>query len=211
LFARLVLPAVGFESYVEWARAEMPASVRDLLVAPNHTQGYTLGLQYARPVSRAGTLVRAQAEMTAVNQSTTYRVRPTGSFYTSRAVIQGYTQRGQVIGAAIGPGSSSQWLAADLVHERGSLGTFAGRTRWDDDSYYEIPRPQGNGLCKHDVTLYAGVRGTWRSRLGTAGATMAWANRINTFYQNFGPCFDNADHVDTRNATLAFTLSPAPR
>lgn len=208
-FARLVLPEEGFESYVEWARAEMPASFRDLLVAPNHSQGYTLGLQYARPVTRSGTLVRAQAEVTAVNQSTTYRFRPTGSFYTSRAVLQGYTQRGQVIGAAIGPGGSSQFLAADVVHGRGSAGVFLGRIRWDDDSFYEIPRPQGNGLCKHDVTVLAGVRGGWRSALGTAAGSMGWGNRINTFYQNFGFCPENSDHVDTRNATLTLTLSPA--
>jgi UDP-N-acetylglucosamine 2-epimerase len=32
--------------------------------------------------------------------------------YTSPRVIHGYTNRGEVIGASIGPGASSQWLAA---------------------------------------------------------------------------------------------------
>lgn len=208
LFARYVLPEAGLESYLEWGRAEMPTNLRDALVAPNHTQAYTLGLQWARPVS-VGAVARLQAEYTALNQSSTYRVRPTGSWYTSRAVIQGYTQRGQPLGAAIGPGATGQWLAGDYLAARWGAGAFAGRIRWDDDSYYEIPRPNGGGFCKHDVSLLVGTRGSYRTRAGVAGLSLTWANRLNTFYQNFGECPNNADRVDTRNATLSITLSPA--
>src|SRR5690606_16536278 len=53
LFARWVFPGAGFEAYAEWARFEQPASLRDLLTAPGHSQGYTLGLQWARPLPSA--------------------------------------------------------------------------------------------------------------------------------------------------------------
>ncbi|MEP6905546.1 MAG: hypothetical protein ABI875_05650, partial [Gemmatimonadales bacterium] len=39
LFGRWVFPDDGFEAYVEWARTELPVSARNLLIAPNHTQG----------------------------------------------------------------------------------------------------------------------------------------------------------------------------
>ena len=126
LFARWLLPAAGAEVYAEWARTELPHSVRDLLVEPNHSQGYTLGLQWARRVSSDGGVVRLQGELTYLEQSATFRKRPVPGYYVSRTVPQGYTQRGQSIGAAIGPGASSQWLAADYVRDGWQLGIQGG-------------------------------------------------------------------------------------
>src|SRR5690606_3730528 len=51
LFGRWIFPAAGFETYAEWARYEQPVSLRDFLVLPHHSQGYTLGLQWARSMS----------------------------------------------------------------------------------------------------------------------------------------------------------------
>jgi hypothetical protein len=209
-FARYVIPDAGFESYVEWGRAEMPVSVRDFLVSPNHTQGYTLGVQYARPVARTGLTARLQAEFTNVAQSNTFNQRPSGSWYTSRAAIQGYTQRGQVIGAAIGPGGSSQWLATDVIGARWTAGLFATRIRWDDDAHYTVQNPLG-GFCRHDVSLLGGVRGSGRvAGLGSVTAAVAAGNRLNLFYQNARACFsDVGPRVDRRNVTLSFGVTPS--
>ncbi len=211
LFARWVLPDHGFESYAEWARTEVPKNVRDFLVAPNHTQGFTLGLQYAHPLRRA-TLARVQAEYTSVEQGPTFRDRTMGSYYTSRSVLQGYTQRGQVLGAAIGPGSSSQWLASDVVAPAWSAGLFAGRIRWDNDAYLTVSRDGfGNGWCKHDVSLFGGVRGSLRRRVGSVTGSAGLANRLNVFFQNFGVCPENDDRVDERNVTLSLSVTPGGR
>ena len=113
LFARWAVPSYGLESYVEWGRAEFPVSLRDFLDMPNHTRGYTAGLQWARAVG-SNSHVRLQGgEVTNVEQSSTWQFRPIGSFYTSRAVYQGYTNMGQLMATGIGPGSSAQWVAAD--------------------------------------------------------------------------------------------------
>jgi len=106
-FGRWAFPGAGLEVYTEWARNELPTSLRDFLTAPNHTQGYTLGLQWAQPTGPLAT-ARVQLETTYLGKSATLRDRPVGTWYTSRGVPQGYTNRGQVIGAAIGPGASSQ-------------------------------------------------------------------------------------------------------
>ena len=209
-FARYVLPDDGFESYVEWGRTEVPVNVRDFFVSPNHTQGYTLGLQYARPVRAGGLTARVQAEYTNVAQSNTFAQRPTGSWYTSRAAVQGYTQRGQVIGAAIGPGAASQWLASDLVARRWTAGVFAGRIRWDDDAQYDANA--FGGYCRHDVSVFGGARGTARLALGTVSASVTTANRLNVFYQNARACVeDTGPRVDERNLTLTFGFAPSGR
>ena len=137
LFSRWVLPESGLETYVEWGRTEFPKSLRDFLIYPNHTQAYTLGLQWNKPRGRS----RLQAEVTTLEQSSTFRDRPIGSWYMSRRVIQGYTNQGQSLGAAIGPGSSSQWLAWDYLSDSWRVGLYGGRIRWNEDvrSVYNWP------------------------------------------------------------------------
>lgn len=204
------LPDDGVELWGEWGRAEQPRNLGDLLAAPNHSQAFTVGFQVVRPLRSGRTLVRVEGEHTQTTQSSTYRFRPMGSWYTSRAVSGGFSQRGQVLGAAIGPGGNAQWLAADVIRRGGSVGLFAGRIRWDDDSYYQIPRPNGNGLCKHDTSLLWGVRaGAQRPRWGAIDAVVTVQQRMNVWWQALGFCFANEElSVDARNLTLEFRWSP---
>lgn len=206
LFSRWVFPADGFEVYAEWARLELPFSLRDLLVAPNHSQGYTLGLQYARAAFTSSDRIRVQAELTSVEQSATFRDRPQGSFYTSRRVIQGYTQRGQPLAAGIGPGASGQWVAADYLAPSWSFGVTAGRIRWNQDIQSTYGFPIYQGYCIHDVSLFPGGRGSLSNRFGFLSAEVSFGNRLNAFFQEASGCPKGNAIRDVRNRTLTVTL-----
>jgi hypothetical protein len=212
LFWRWVFPRNGTEIYGELGRAERPASVRDFLVDPNHTLAYIFGGQHARPLPRLGGTLRLQAEFAQLEQSPSYRRRPTHSWYTSRAAPQGYTQRGQVIGATIGPGSSHQWAAVDFVAPAWSAGLFVGRWRFNVDAMFAaVDYPPGTGSCEYDVTLYPGVRGSVRTRwLGAVRAEAIFGNRLNAFHQNTSGCPapESGHWVDVRNRTLRVWLQP---
>lgn len=205
LFARWIFPANGLELYAEWARLEFPSSIADLLNEPNHTQGYTLGLQWARPV-RENTLFRIQSELTYLEESTTFNNRPSPLYYVSPSVVQGYTHRGQVVGAAVGPGGSSQWLALDYLPRTWRIGLFGGRIRWNNDVYYSKP---GRQYVAHDVSVFGGIRAGWRFRGAFLQAEYATEVRYNYLFQNpeFEP--DGRLAVDVRNHSLRFTLAPA--
>ncbi|MBW3655599.1 MAG: capsule assembly Wzi family protein [Gemmatimonadetes bacterium] len=209
LSARWVLPADGAELYVEWARRELPASLRDVLEQPEHTQGYTMGGQLARPLGAR--VLRLLGELTYLEKSATYRARPTGSFYASARVPEGYTERGQVVGAGIGPGASSQWLGADLLGRGLEGGVFAGRIRWQNDAYYD--KPGGNTRYRgHEVSLLGGARAS----VGVGGARLSaeWtgAKRLNYLFQNYAVDWHLRDNaVDVVNHTLRLQLSAAPR
>ncbi|MEO5590138.1 MAG: capsule assembly Wzi family protein [Gemmatimonadaceae bacterium] len=206
LFGRWVFPDDGFEAYAEWARLEFPYSLRDLLVAPNHSQGYTLGFQYARPAFRQEGRVRLQAELTSVEQSATFRDRPQGSFYTSRKVIQGYTQMGQSLAASIGPGASGQWLAFDYIEPSASVGIFAGRIRWNEDIHSTYGFPLFQGYCIHDVSVFPGARGSLNSRFGYISADIMFGNRLNAYFQEQSGCPKGNSVLDIRNRTLSITV-----
>ena len=214
LFGRWVLPRSGFETWFEWARTELPASLRDFLTAPGHTQGYTLGLQWAHPVHAGAGTIRLQAEQTILEKSATFRDRPVGTWYTSHAVVQGYTQKGQVIGAGIGPGGSSHWLAADYVARSWSVGVFGGRIRWENDALYEVPDapPTKNVWCSHDVSLFGGVRGTASGAWGEVATSLALGRRFDLYFENYGPCGKDAvAALITSPHTATFEVRFSPR
>ena len=206
------LPDDGTEIWFEWARAEFPASLNDFGASPNHTQALTIGVQHLQPLRWKDWSWRIGAEYSQTNQSSTFRERPTGSWYTSRAVSGGFSQKGQMLGAMIGPGSVTQRLNLDFASGKRSLGLFAFRIKWDDDSFYTIPRPIGNGLCKHDVSLALGARGAALTRVGWLDLTVTSQRRINLYWQAIGFCFDNSDlQIDKRNVSVEFRFHPRVR
>jgi hypothetical protein len=228
LFARWILPADGFETYVEWGRAEQPGSLRDFLVEPNHTQAYTIGLQWVspelrpkawypgreakwRPFDVSPGRVRIRSEFSSLEQSTTFRLHTTGTWYTSDPVVQGYTHRGQSLGAAIGPGSSQQWIAIDYVADAWHFGTSLERTRWQEDAHSLQIWPAGaGGWCEHDVSFLAGVSGSRKTHYGTFAGTWTSGWRLNAFFKYIGGC-PTGQSVDVRHNSLAFRFSPALR
>jgi hypothetical protein len=207
LFGRWVFPSAGFETYVEWARFEEPISFRDFLEFPNHSQGYTLGLQWARPMARGATF-RLQAEATYLEPDPSLRVRPVAMTYTSRSVVQGYTNRGKLLGASIGPGASSQWLSADVFGGAFRLGMFAGRIRWDNATLWLPIVPD---VKNEDVSLMGGLRGSLQ--VFNARLTMEYTNtvRLDYLFQDKIADYARGTHsgVDINNRTLSIGLSTA--
>src|SRR5439155_16837974 len=125
LFGRWIFPRNGVELYAEWAKVLPPRSLRELLVEPQRTQGFTVGMQWVKPMQRTAAL-RLLTEVTMLEQTPPSKGAAIPSFYVSRGVPQGYTQRGQVIGAAIGPGSAKQWIAADYLRADNRIGLVVG-------------------------------------------------------------------------------------
>lgn len=211
LFGRWVFPADGFAVHAEWARTDPPRSPRELLVSPNHSQGYTLGLEWARPLRAGRDALRFEAEVTYLEKSPAYRNLPEATWYTGAASPQGYTQRGQVIGAAIGPGASSQWLTVEYFAPTWRVGLFGGRIRWNDDALYTFPGLYDNKWCSHDTSLFGGVTGALTSRWGRFAATVARGERLNVFFYHLTWCEPGVaqqDVLDARTTTLQLRFTP---
>ena len=203
VFARWVFPDAGFEVYGEWGRAEQPASLRDFLQLPQHSRGYTVGLQYVRPIGGEGRMVRLQSEVTSLEPSQSFRVREVGEWYASRRVPQGYTHRGRVLGAAIGPSASSQWVALDHVTSDWSVGTFVGRIRWEAEAHQSY-FPE---FRRADISVLPGVRGSAPLGRVRIDASYTYGLRLNYLFQAWPITSTQYRGVDIVNHTLAVTLS----
>ncbi len=157
LFGRWVLPESGFEVYWEWARNDHSWELRDFLLEPEHSQAYTLGLQRASELS-GDRILALRAELTHLEADPTFQVRGRGTYYAHGIVTQGYTQKGQIIGAGIGPGGDSQHLGADLYAPWGRAGVYVERQVHDNDAYYDWALANGQGYCCHNVSFNLGTQ-----------------------------------------------------
>jgi len=205
-----VVPGDGVEVYGEWGRATQPRSLRDLLVDLNHSQAYTVGMQWlGSPVWDAGRF-RARGELTNLEKGTTYKTRPVDTWYASRAVDQGYTNRGQVLGAAIGPGSSSQNVGVGFVSELWDVEGVITRIRWQNDIQAEpISYQDGQGWCEHDVTLASGIRGNVRSPYGWLSVSYLGGKRYNPFFSPRQPGCPGTNIGDVPAHTFSISFQPA--
>ena len=162
LFARWVMPASNFEVYGSYGRNDHAFDQRDLIFEPDHSSASSLGFQklFLQP-SRG--FVRLRGEVTSLADGLTSTVRPDPTWYAHHIVSQGYTQRGQIIGAQAGPGGRQADLGLDVYRAWGSVGGFADWRRLNDDVHFRRYGPGSGELyggARHDVFLGLGLRGT---------------------------------------------------
>jgi hypothetical protein len=161
LFGRWVFPQVGFEVYGEWGRNDHSWDTFDLVQELDHSRAYVLG--FAKAFGNKPGLLMLRGEIASLGQTLTMRLRPVPFWYAHHAVQQGFTQRGQIIGAGIGIGSDQQSFSADWYRRWGRVGGFLTRVRDNSDMYYRLhddPTGSTGAFLRHDVLFGLGVRST---------------------------------------------------
>jgi hypothetical protein len=126
-FVRWAFPRNGFEAYAEYGREDHNYDRRDLLQEPDHSRTYGLGLRKVVSVDSAH-LTAFRAEMINYEMPTLGRNRGEGGIYIHSTILQGHTNRGQLLGSDTGVGAGGGSLIFwDRYDRRGS--TSVGWTR----------------------------------------------------------------------------------
>jgi hypothetical protein len=172
LYGRWVFPPVGFEVYGEWMREDYAGSWQDFMMQPDHSQGFTLGLQ--KVWAGSGNWVRFRAEATDVAPlRPPLEYRPAVTYYVHGGNLS-YTNGGQLIGAAIGPGGSSQYLGVDLLTNSGWYGGYLERVRRHEDVYlYQL----AGQMVKDDAEITVGLRYVHSFGILDLGVDLAFSHR----------------------------------
>ena len=211
MFARWVFPASGAEIYGEWGRLDFPRDLRDLLVQPNRGVAYTLGLQWTRRAFTPTGRFHFRIENTSLEQVLARRDRFAGVWYTSRRVLQGFTNEGEVLGAAVGPGSSGQAMEFNYLAKTGYFGLEFGRTRYSEDVRQVLPMVDYLRWCSHDVALQWGIHGAISAPIGNLSMRSQFQNRLNAYFQGGHGCPRSDGMVDIRNTNFTINFSPGLR
>lgn len=135
-FFRLVLPKEKAEVYAELGRNDHSGNLRDLLLEPEHSRAYVVGFRKLFETKKKLRNLELMAEFTNLQIPMTILLREQSSWYSHYQVRDGYTQQGQVIGAGIGSGASSQTVGLSLVEGINKLGLQLERVVRNNDFYY---------------------------------------------------------------------------
>ena len=129
-----LIPTVGFEIYFEWARNDFQTTDGNLFRYPFHTQAWTVGGQKTFHITKQlyGKLLFELSFLECSHDyMTTYPWSST--FYAHHKITQGYTNKGQWLGAGIGTGGNSQYLGIELFYPQGKSLIYVYRYNPDLD------------------------------------------------------------------------------
>ncbi len=121
------------ELYFEYGRNDASWNFRDFAQSPTHSRAYTFGFSQELTVGNRPILIRFEDNH--LERSGTAFIRAEPPWYMHQSTDQGYTYRGEAIGAGIGPGSNSQTFMVELRDGFDSKGVVLQRIVRDQDFF----------------------------------------------------------------------------
>ncbi len=165
---------VGFEAYMEFAKSDFGGNV--FRSEPEHGRAITLG--FIKLLELKGVDVKLSYEHSTIGQPKNSIYRGYNRYYSHSVVRNGYTHRGQLLGAGVGPGSSSNWFDAKAYFGKGMIGATMQRIRFDDDYFFE----NFNIKEHHDFEWTWGLQYEHLSRFGRIGAEFSFSRRTSQYF-----------------------------
>jgi len=126
VFVRWAPPGSGFEVYTEFGREDHSLDDRDLILEPDHSASTNFGFRKAWLSPHVMHAIRG--EVFTYEASPGSRTRAEGQNYIHGILRQGHTERGQMLGANVGPGAgAAQFFAYDRFSAGGGWTAFVSR------------------------------------------------------------------------------------
>lgn len=163
VFARWLWVKGHGEIYFEYGRSDYYWDCRDLKVEAAHSGAFVLGFRKLIPLkAHPGQNIDVMMEFTqlAMNSTTRNRNGNGTSWYLSSAVRAGYTHRGQLLGAGIGPGSNLQTLQVSWVKSLKMIGLRLERYAHNNDFFFSYIKDIRSNWADFSATLL----GQWSFR-----------------------------------------------
>ncbi len=123
------------EIYAEFHHNDSKQNLRDLLLDADHSRAATIGLQKVFNINGDNFLFNW--EWTQMEQTASRLIRNAGSWYEHAWVYDGYTNKGEVLGSSIGPGSNSHYFSLNRIRNQELIGIGLEIVDNDNDFYHE--------------------------------------------------------------------------
>jgi len=160
-FMRWLWPEEHAEIYFEYGRNNYNGNGSDLSLEANSSRAYIFGVRKLFPFgSRKEEHLMLSAEVTQMQEPNEKNVLNLNSWYASKTIRQGYTNRGEVLGAGIGPGGNLQSIDISWVKGLKRLGLQFERLVHNNDLYYYLFN-DSKDFRRHWTDLSIGAIGEW--------------------------------------------------
>ena len=123
------------EIYAEFHYNDSKLNLRDLILDSDHSRAATIGLQKVFNINNNNFLFNW--EWTQMEQTASRLIRNAGSWYEHYYVYDGYTNKGEVLGSSIGPGSNSHYFSINRLRDKELIGIGFEIVDNDNDFYHE--------------------------------------------------------------------------
>lgn len=169
-----LLPESGFEVYTEIGLNDYSPGIDGYIRYPFRSMVYTSGLRKSVPVRVFGKSLRGEllVEVSDLEVSQDFQFDYPSTFYAHHQIKQGYTNRGQWLGAGNGTGGNSQYAGFNIYHPKGSLGVYIHRSNPDNDYIYQASIGTENteaikeNIKNFKAVLSSGIQGVYFIRPG---------------------------------------------
>ncbi len=128
-------PNSNAEIYSEIHFNDSRFNFRDLILNSDHSKAMTLGFQKYFKINQDDFIFNW--EWTQMEQTASRLLRNASSWYEHYQVYDGYTNRGEVLGSGIGPGSNSHYFSLNKINGRNMIGIGLEIVENDNDFYHE--------------------------------------------------------------------------
>lgn len=122
VFGRWIWFDSNAELYFEFAKNDASINFRDLLVDTDHSRALTVGVHKLFRTEKPHQFWQFNFEWTQTSQTESRLLRNSLSWYIHGRVLHGYTNNGDVLGSALGPGGNAQYLEVAKVKEFNRIG-----------------------------------------------------------------------------------------
>ncbi|MCA6438558.1 MAG: hypothetical protein IM581_01360 [Chitinophagaceae bacterium] len=216
LFFRYSMPKDRAEIYAEYGRSDKLMGPFDMF-KDSVPYGYTIGFRKLVATRKKGSFVSIAAEISHLGLPKAGLIfdrnniwgppNPNSySWYTSAKIRHGYTNRGQVMGASIGPGSNSQTLNIALVSGQNQVGFQLQRVMRNTDFYYYNYFNGFIGGGNTDafwVDISASLYGQWQYKQILFAGSIDYLSSINYYWLKLDGGFGEPSSLsDKRNFQL---------
>lgn len=176
------------ELYVEFFREDHAYDTRDFILEPDHQHAYLFGLRKLIPLKgHEDQYIQFKLEVTQLAQTSTNPDRAEGEIYLHHAGIpQGYTNKGQLLGAGIGPGSNMQSASISWIKKLKMIGIQVERYVHDQDFQNRVIRDSRANW----VDLGTSVFGEWNYKNFLFSSKLEFIKSLN-YEHYYQPIPDN--------------------
>lgn len=200
LYVHLKFAEARAEIFAEMFREDHSYDMRDFFIQPHHNSAFSFGFQKISDFPKVD-FIKTHLEFTNLTASQLDQVRFQSYYYTHSRIRQGHTNRGQLLGAAIGPGSNSQFLSIDAYKGIYKFGIYGQRIVRNDNFHFKegsssiSPSRDFGDYFRHRIDLNFGLNFLYGPGPFYINSRLVWTKAYN--YGRFD--YGNLDGVNAIN------------
>jgi hypothetical protein len=209
VFMRWLWPEEQAEMYFEYGKNNTTGNARNQALDAARNRAYIFGLRKMLPFNKSrNENLLISIEATQLQETNPTDIRNANSWYVNNYVRQGYTNRGEVLGAGIGPGGNSQTVDVSWVKGLKRLGIQLERYVHNNDFYFYAYENDRDSR-RHWTDLSVAFNGEWNYKNFIFNAKLMGVNSLNYQWYLFqGPNDDvNISGKDAFNVQMQAGLT----